>query len=72
MIRFLWAEGVPDAEMHRGLSVQYENSVMSQRIICELIERFKTGRTSVKLEEGAGRPSTSITDANTGVRDMML
>ena len=52
--------------------MQYENSVVSQRIICEFIERFKTVRSSVKHEEGAGRPSTSITDANTGVRDTML
>jgi hypothetical protein len=31
---FLWAEGVPGVEMHRMMSVQYGNSVMSQRIVC--------------------------------------
>jgi len=31
---FLWAEGVPGVEKHRMMSVQYENSVMSQRIVC--------------------------------------
>jgi len=31
---FLWAEGAPGVEMHRMMSVQYGNSVMSQRIIC--------------------------------------
>jgi hypothetical protein len=54
------------------MSVLYENRVVSQRIVSELIETFKTGRTSVKLEEGAGCPSMSITDANTVVRDVML
>jgi len=31
---FLWAEVVPGVEMHRMMSVQYGNSVMSQRIVC--------------------------------------
>ena len=31
---FLWAEGVLGVEMHRMMSVQYGNSVMSQRIVC--------------------------------------
>jgi len=31
---FLWAEGVPGVKMHRMMSVQYGNSVMSQRIVC--------------------------------------
>ena len=31
---FLWAEGVPGVEMHRMMSVQNGNSVMSQRIVC--------------------------------------
>jgi hypothetical protein len=53
VICLLWTEGVPDAEMHRGISVQYGNGVVSQRIVNELIERFRTGRTSVKHEEGA-------------------
>ena len=65
VIRFLWAEGVPDAAMHRRISVQYGNSVVSQRMVYEWIKRFKNGRTSIKHEEGARRPSTSITDVNT-------
>ena len=52
--------------------MQYENRVVSQRIVCEMFETFKTGRTSVKREEGAGCPSTPITDVNTVVRDVML
>ena len=61
---FLWAEGVPGAEMHWRMSVQYGNSVMLQQIVYEWSERFKIGRTSVKHEEGSRCPSTSITDAN--------
>jgi hypothetical protein len=61
---FLWAEGVPGAEMHRRMSVKYGNSVMLQRIVCKWIERFKNGRTSVKHGEGTGYQSTSITDAD--------
>jgi hypothetical protein len=61
---FLWAEGVPGDEMHRRKSVQYGNSVMSQQIVCEWIERFKKDRTSVKHGEGTGRQSTSVTDAD--------
>jgi hypothetical protein len=34
----LWAEGVPGAKMHRRISVQYGNSVMSQRMVHEWID----------------------------------
>jgi hypothetical protein len=37
---------------------------MSQRIVCEWIERFKNGRISLKHGEGTGCQSTSITDAD--------
>jgi hypothetical protein len=49
----LWVEGVPGAEMHRRISVQYGNSVVSHRMVYEWIEKFKNGRTSIKHEEGA-------------------
>jgi len=51
--------------MHRMMSVQYGNSVMSQRIVCQWSERFKNGRKSVTHEEGTGRQFISITDADT-------
>jgi len=60
---FLWAEGVPGVEMHRVMSVQYGNSVMSQQIVSGA-RGSKNGRTSVKHGEGTGRQSTSITDAD--------
>jgi len=53
--------------------MQYGNSVLSQRIVCEWIERSKNGRTSVKHGEGTGRQSASITDADMEwVYDMIL
>jgi hypothetical protein len=68
VIHFLWAEGVPGGEMHRRMSVQYGNSAMLQHI-----DRFNSGRTSLKGEEGARRPFTSFTDTKTErVRDMIL
>jgi hypothetical protein len=45
--RFLWAEGVPGAEMQSRISVQYGNSVVSQWMFYEWIERSKNGHTSI-------------------------
>jgi len=64
VIRFLWSEGVPGAEIHRRLSAQCGDSALPRRSVYEWIEKFQHGRTSLKDEEGAGRPSTSITDSN--------
>ena len=61
---FLWSEGVPGAEIHRRLSSQYGDSALPLRSVHEWIEKFQHGRTSLKDEERAGRPSTSITDSN--------
>jgi hypothetical protein len=47
-----------------GVLVQCNNTVVSQRTVCGWTERFKNGRTSVQHEEGAGLPSTFITDEN--------
>lgn len=64
VIRFLWSEGVPGAEIHRRLSAQYGDSALPRRSVYEWIKKFQHGRTSLKDEERAGRPSTSITDSN--------
>jgi len=64
VIRFLWSEGVTGAEIHRRLSAQYGDSALPRRSVYEWIKRFQYGQTSVKDEERAGRPSTSITDSN--------
>ena len=62
VIRFLWSEGVPEAEIHRKFSTQYGDSALPLRSVYEWIEKFKSGRTNVTHEEGAGLPSTSTTD----------
>ena len=62
VIRFLWLEGVPGAEIHRRLSTQYGDSAVPRRSVYEWIEKFKSGWTKVTHEEGAGRRSTSTID----------
>jgi len=73
VIRFLWSEGVPGAEINRRLSTQYGDSVLPRRSVYEWIEMFKSGRTNVTHEEEAGRPSTSTTDEKIQqAREMVL
>ena len=59
VVRFLWAEGVKSAEIHRRMLAQYRQSTMSQRMVYGWLERFKSGRTRVTDEGRFGRPSTS-------------
>jgi len=47
LICFLWAEGVPGAEMHRRILVQCGNSVMLHQIVYKWVKRFKNGHTSI-------------------------
>jgi hypothetical protein len=61
VIRFIWSEGVK-GEIHQRLSTQYGDSALPRRSVCEWIEKFKSGRTSVTHEERAERPSTSTID----------
>ena len=72
VIRFLWSEGVPGAEIHRRLSTQHGDSALSRRSVYEWIEKFKSGRTNVTHEEGAGRPSTSTTDEKFSKLDPLI
>ena len=63
-IRFLWAEGVPGAQIHLRLCAQYWDKVLSRRIVYGWIEMFENGRTSVT---DAGRfrcPVTATTTRN--------
>jgi hypothetical protein len=41
VVRFLWAEGVKSAEIHRRMLAQYGARTMHQRNIYEWTERFK-------------------------------
>jgi len=47
VIGFLWAEGVPGAQIYLRMCAQYGDKVLSRRIIYEWIEMFENGHTSV-------------------------
>jgi hypothetical protein len=61
-VRFLWAEVVKFAEIHRRKLTEYGARTLHQRKIYEWIKCFKKGRTSVTDESRPGRPSTSRKD----------
>ena len=64
VIRFLWAEGVPGAQIHLRMCAQYGDKVLSCRIVYEWIEMFENGRTSVTDAERFGCPVTATTTRN--------
>jgi len=64
VIRFLWAEGLPGAQIHLGTCAQYVDKVLSRRIVCEWIEMFENGRTSVTDAESSRCPATATTTRN--------
>jgi len=43
VIRFLWAEGVPGAQIHLRMCAQCGDKVLSRRIVYEWIEMFENG-----------------------------
>jgi hypothetical protein len=47
VIRFLWAEGVPGAQIHLCICAHYGDKVLSRRIMYEWIEMFENGRMIV-------------------------
>jgi len=64
VISFLWAEGVPGAQIHLRMCAQYGYKVLSRRIVYEWIEMFENGRTTVTDAERSGRPATATTTRN--------
>ena len=64
VIRFLWAEGVPGAQIHLCMCAQYRDKVLSRRIVYEWIEMFENGRTSVTDAERFRCPVTATTTRN--------
>jgi len=64
VIRFLWAEGVPGAQIHLRMCAQYGDKVLSCRIVYEWIEMFKNGRMSVTDAERSGCPAKATTTRN--------
>ena len=59
VIRFLWAEGVPGAQIHLCMCAQYGNKVPSRRIVYEWIEMFENGSMSVTDAECSRHPATA-------------
>ena len=56
VIRFLGAEGVKPADIHRIILAQYGGTnCMNQRIVYEWVETLKSGRTVVTDEAQSGR-----------------
>jgi len=67
VIRFLWAEGVPGAQIHLRIlriCAQYGDKVISRRIVYEWIEMLKNDRKSETDAECSGRPATATTTRN--------
>ena len=62
VVRFLWSEGSSGTKIHQRLLAQYGDNALSKTTVYEWIEKFKTGLTSVKHAEGAGRSSTSTSE----------
>jgi len=63
-ISFLWAKGVPGAQIHLRMCAQYGDKLLSRRIVNEWIEMYENCRTSVKDSERTGRPATATTTRN--------
>ena len=64
VIRFLWAVGVPGAQIHLCICAQYGDKVLSRRIVYEWTEIFENSRTSVTDAERSGCPVTATTTRN--------
>jgi predicted transcriptional regulator len=65
----MWAEGVPGVKMHRMVSVQYGNSVLSQRIVCELVYVMILQNRQVTLDEVAHQLQISRGSANESIHN---
>ena len=61
---FMWAEGVPVAQIHLRMCAQYGVKVLSHIIVYEWIEMFENGCTSVADAERSGRPAATTTTRN--------
>jgi len=57
VVCFLWSEVSPGAKIHKRLLVQYGDNALSKRTVYEYIEKFKSGRTSVKHASQTLKPA---------------
>ena len=58
VIRFLQAEGLSAAEIHRRMSAVYGPNFMSDKYVREWCRKFRNGRTDVH-DEGGSRTAIS-------------
>lgn len=62
VIRFLLAQNVSAADIHRQLCTVYGPNVMSEGVVRQWVRFFKSGRTNIHDEERSGRPSVVSND----------
>lgn len=72
VIRFLRAENVAPAAIHRRLKNVYGNNAMSRVHVWEWCSRFKEGQTNVHDEERSGRPSIITEQLVESVKEKIL
>ena len=70
IIKFLVAEGVGSAEIHRRLSAVFKSDTLSRSRVFEWCARFRSGRQSVGDDVRTGAPRTALTDQN--IRQVVL
>ena len=69
---FLWLEGVTTPEIYRRFVAQCGEHYMAQKNLCELVDKFKRGRTRLDSGERSGRHSTSRTDGHHAEVDVLI
>lgn len=57
VIRFLMAENLSAANIHRALCTLYGQNVKSEAVVRQWVRLFKNRRTNIHDEEKSGRPS---------------
>ena len=60
IIKFLVAEGVGSAEIHRRLSAVFKSDTLSRSRVFEWCARFRNGRQSVGDDVRTGAPRTAL------------
>jgi hypothetical protein len=56
VIRLLWAESVPGAQIHQRMCAQYGYNALSRRVVHECMEIFKIGRKNLMQSSRAIQP----------------
>ena len=56
VIRFVMANNLSVANIHRELCTLHGQNVMSEGVVHQWIRLFKNGRTNIHNEERSGRP----------------